>query len=361
MKIYSIIALGAACAATLASCSGDNHWQMTGQVHGADADTRLVVETSQNGRWYGVDTVTTDGAGRFQVSLQAPSRPGVYRLNLDGKYVYFPVDSLDRLTFTSTVKDFDTDFDLGGTTEAEMMKTIDKRLIAATASGGAAKVVADSLLKRELGRKILANPSGIVAYYIVNKRIEGRPLFNPTSSFDRRIIGAVANAYDENRPSDPRTAYLRKLYVSGRKASAATTIEAPEVPMFDIRLYDANGKEQSLAEAAKANKVVVLNFTTYSAEGGPVLNSVLNKVYQQYHGRGVQIYQVSVADDERLWLDTARNLPWISVYQPEAGDATPLLNYNVNMLPSTFVIANGEIRHRVIDPTKLDAVLDTVL
>lgn len=80
------------------------------------------------------------------------------------------------------------------------------------------RVVADSLLKRELGRKLLANPSGVVAYYIVNKRIGGMPLFDPANRLDHRIIGAVANAYERVHPDDPRTGYLRKLYLSGRQA-----------------------------------------------------------------------------------------------------------------------------------------------
>ncbi len=204
---------------------------------------------------------------------------------------------------------------------------------------------------------MLADPAGIVSYYILNKKLNGKPLYDPTNKTDIRIIGAVANAFDQYRPNDPRTAYLKRLFLSSRQPSATQTVTAEEVPLIDILLYDDKGQMQKLSDAAAANKVVVLNFTVYGAEAAPAYNIELNKAYERFHDRGMTIYQVSVDPDEYVWKQAARTLPWITVYNPSTASAENLLKYNVTALPTTFIVANGEIAERVDDITTLQQSL----
>ena len=98
------------------------------------------------------------------------------------------------------------------------MMEADRKLMDAVRAKGAESALTDSELKRELAQTILADPSGIVAYYIISKQINGRYLFNPADRMDNRVIGAVANAYSEKRPDDPRTSYLKQLYLANRVA-----------------------------------------------------------------------------------------------------------------------------------------------
>lgn len=359
-SLLTLGGLSVALMLSMAACSGSNQWKLSGNVKDAPENTSLIVEASQNGRWYPLDTLLTDDNGDFSLNREAAAHPGIYRLRMSDKVIYFPIDSIDAVTITTSMDRFDTDFHLSGTPAAEMMEAVDKRLMEAASQRPAREVVSDSLLKRELGRKLLANPSGIVAYYIINKQIDGQRLFDPSDKFDNRIIGAVANAYADSRPNDPRTEYLRKLFISGRP-KAVRSIEAAEVPMFDIQLYDSKGREQSLAETAKNHKVVILSFTNYSAPESTPFNNELHKIWKQYSPSGLAIYQVSVGDEEALWRNASGNLLWISVYQSENGDATPILNYNVSYLPMTYIIANGEIKERVDDITRLSSAVSRYL
>ena len=93
-----------------------------------------------------------------------------------------------------------------------------------------------------------------------------------------------------------------------------STIEAPEVSLFEIELYDNTGKLRKLSEVAADNKVVLLSFTVYGAEPSPAYNVELNKVYDRYSKNGLEIYQVGLDEDEYRWKQSARNLPWITVY-----------------------------------------------
>lgn len=132
------------------------------------------------------------------------------------------------------------------------------------------------------------------------------------------------------------------------------TIVAREIMLPEIALLDETGSKRSLDEVASQGKVVVLNFTAYSAEVSPALNLELAKIYDAHKAAGLEIYQVGFDADEFAWKQSARNLPWITVYNsPKAGEAT-LRDYNVGALPALFVInRHGELVERVEDPTRL--------
>ena len=80
-------------------------------------------------------------------------------------------------------------------------------------------------------------------------------------------------------------------------------------------------------------------------------------MYEKRHNQGLEIYQVAVDNDEFQWKQSARNLPWITVYNPPSTGSQILLNYNVSTLPTTYIIANGELVERVDDITKLDSAV----
>ena len=357
MKLsFSIIPAAVLAAAILAGCSSTPSWTVNGTVADADGST-LLLEASGRAGWYVTDSVRLLGNGSFSLSQPAVANPEVFRLRLDGKEIYFPIDSTETVTGTTSAAGFGTDYTLTGSTTAEMLAHVDARVRQAAATG------ADSILKRELSGMLIGDPSSVVAYYIVRKQIGGKPVFDPANPSDLRVIGAVANAYDQFRPNDPRTAQLKELFLAykglirGGSAAPADTIYATEVPLFDIKLYDNKGVDQSLIDVASKHKAVLLNFTLYTADASPALNLQLAKAYDRFHDRGLEIYQVAADPDEYAWRQSAANLPWITVYQTPVSPASNLLNYNVRALPATFLIVDGEIRERITDPTKVaDAV-----
>ena len=57
------------------------------------------------------------------------------------------------------------------------------------------------------------------------------------------------------------TEFLKRLFITNRRNSSGkvSTIEAPEVSLFEIELYDNTGKLRKLSEVAADNKVVLLS------------------------------------------------------------------------------------------------------
>lgn len=355
MKKYVSIA----CVITVLSSCNNNQWTINGEIEGA-ADKQILVEASGNGWWYPVDTVEVSNDGRFTVSRDAVGYPDIYRLNLDGKMIYFPIDSIETISVKSNVDRFDRDYVLSGSASADKMMKVDGLVNEVVAQKGEAAIATDSLLKREISTLLLEDPADIVAYYIINKRVGKTALFDAKNKTDLRVIGAVANAFAQKRPNDPRTEYLKGVYLSNRNVSLSVarndTVYIEESPLIDLKLSDNKGQMHSLSDLK--GKVVVLNFTMYGVAESTVFNMTLAEIYEKRKAYGLEIYQVAAGGDEFQWKQAAKNLPWITVYNSPVTDAANLMKYNVTNLPTTFIInRQGEIVERVDDVTALDAKL----
>lgn len=354
MKLSHIPAIAIVAATMLGSCSGNPSWTVKGTV--ADADSlKIILEAADNGVWYPVDSATVDKSGSFSFTQPAPRYPGIYRLSAGGQYIYFPIDSIETVTVSTSAGTFGSDFALSGSEAAALTSSADSVLNAALKVRTPREVVTDSVMKRSLAQSLLQDPAGIAAYYIISKRVGGFPLFDPAVKSDLRIIGAVANAYDHSRPGDPRAPYVKNLFLSHRP-SAGTAMEAGETGLFDISLYDNEGSLHSLLDVSKNGKVTVLNFTSYTAQGSTAFNNELMKLWRQYGPERIEIFQVAIDEDEYAWRQSARNLPWTTVYMSPADDARVLMSYNVMDIPTTFIInRNGELVERVDDITRASA------
>lgn len=342
--------------ALLCSC-GKAKFTVDGTVEGGGDTTTLVLEYSSNGSWFLVDSITTSG-GDFSVSEDAPEYPNIYRLRHNSQSIYLPIDSIDHITIKTKLKEFDTKYTLSGSEHAKQVMEVDKA--AMQFSGGKGTEAELKAWKRKLSEQLLQDPSGIVAYYIINKYIDERPLFDPLDDTDLKIIGAVANAFNTFKPNDPRTQYLVTVLLDGQKrrrqASSAPgdTLYAQVANLIDITLQDKNGVNQSLSKISSQGKVVLLNYTVYGADFSPAFNKILNDIYTRDHAKGLEIYQIGLDANEVDWRMAAKNLPWITVYDPMGVQSPNVTSYNVTGVPTVFIIGrNGEVVERVTDMSVL--------
>lgn len=356
----SVLILAALTAGVLASCGGGNQFKVEGSIEGAGDTTKVVLETAENGAWLFVDSVEVASDGSFKTAQPAPQWPGIYRLRAGDKTICFPIDSLDRVEVKTSLKAFATDYVLSGSDNAVKVMNIDKKAMQMAAKADPAALKA---WKKQLTDQILDDPSGMAAYYAINKYIGSEPLFDILDNQDMKIVGAVANAFNTFRPNDPRTGYLVNTLLDAQRRRREVSqngngnvVVASEIPIIDIDLQDNHGKQQKLSKVTSRGKVVVLNFTMYTADFSPMFNKTLADTYRKYAAQGLEIYQVSVDPDEFQWRQSAKNLPWICVIDPSSTRSRNLMSYNVTTIPTSFVInRQGEIVQRVDNASKLDA------
>ena len=345
----------------MAACSREGKFELSGTIAGSGDSTALVLEQSSDGLWYIVDTVRTTGDGEFQIKVLSPRFPAIYRLRtIDGQQICFPIDSLEHIVVNTALERFGVDYELSGSDDAVRMMNIDKKAMTfATTDTANGDFVA---WKDALAHDIAAEPLSMSSYYAINKWVGGKPLFDPSDSRDIRIIGAVANSFNEYRKQDPRTAYLVNLLLDAqhrRQAATApaTPIEVTETALLPIKLQDYRALSHDLQEVATGNRVVLLNFTMYDRPFSPALNRVINEVYESHHSKGFEVYQVSLDTDAVLWRQAAQNLPWITVYEPDGVNSRVVSSYAVDHVPTSFIIVNGELVARIDDATEIKAEL----
>ncbi len=363
MKRILIPALAALAAA--ACSSGPEGWSVEGTVAGGQG-RKMAIEGFNAGRWYTVDSVEIGRDGAFRYQAAAPAAVAeVLRLNLDGRTLYFPVDSVDAITVKADTAAFGTDYELSGTPAAEKILAIDRMIARSVADNGNEGALADSVLKAQLNDIAIADSTCIAAYYIVNKTIAGRPLYDLSRRRDLGVVGAVAQRFADMRPDDARTQWLTHIYLTARQlnnpaAATPVSLEAQESGLIDIVRYDNRGQRCSLAEIAAKGHPVLLNFINYDAESSPAYNVLLAEL--QRETPGLEIYQIAFDENEVEWKQKADNLPWTTVWNSPMDGVEVLMKYNVGALPLTYVIgADGIIRERVADPARLRAALRAAL
>ena len=371
-----------AIAVAVTSCN-DRRFTIGGDV--ADADGQMLyLESLATGRAVVLDSVKLDSKGSFKFTQDAPQYPEFYQLRLNGALVHFAVDSTETLTFSARASDFADGYELTGSDECTKMRIVvdesgklkrrinelnqavaDKSDRVETLRAEAMQALAE--YKEKMLNLVLENPASVTSYYIVFQRINGNAVFDPYYANDRKLIAAVATAFDMRYPESVRAKQLKDMTLAAMVAERAAqqtaqSIEAQSTSYIDVNLYDLRGRKQVLSDYVKKNRVVLLSFTAYQTEYSPAYNMKLAELYKRYKNRGFEIYQISLDTDEQAWKVAADNLPWVCVRDPQSAYSQNASVYNVKTLPTCFVIdKNDGIVKRIEKVNEIEGAIQSRL
>lgn len=324
------------CLLALDACSHDAEFKLKGEIAGGGDKTLFLERADLNGRWFVADSVRTDASGAFSLAAAAPDAPEVMRLRLNDEYVYFPVDSTETVSLTSKVPGFATAFDVKGSEDAVNLSRFEHDLLRFIPN--ASNPDSLSAFKRRVYSNYMQHSQGsVVSYYILTKIVDDKPLYNADSD-DYKYFAAVATAFKEFNPSDPRAGMLERVATEALKkrnadAGHQRVVEAEEVNLVEIALPDASGKVVKLSQNVGGSPTVLV-FANMLTQGAPELHAQLRKLAAQ----GIRIVEVSFDSDRIAWREAAQNLPWITLY---AGNDTAAekvaTDYNLGTLPTFFL------------------------
>jgi thiol-disulfide isomerase/thioredoxin len=140
--------------------------------------------------------------------------------------------------------------------------------------------------------------------------------------------------------------------------------EIPNItdPRLHIKLPDVKG--DSIALASLKGKVVLLDFWASWCMPCRAANKKLVKIYDRYKAQGFEIYSVSVDDEKSDWVKAIAKdrINWLQVNDPRSWGAQSAVNWNISVLPSTFLInKKGDVV--AIDPgeKKLESAIKDLL
>jgi thiol-disulfide isomerase/thioredoxin len=133
-------------------------------------------------------------------------------------------------------------------------------------------------------------------------------------------------------------------------------------PRLHIKLPDVKG--DSVALASLKGKVVLLDFWASWCMPCRAANKKLVKIYDKYKAQGFEIYSVSVDDEKRDWVKAIEKdkITWLQVNDPRTWGAQSAVNWNISVLPTTFLInKKGDVV--AVDPAekKLETAIKDLL
>ncbi len=384
---FKNICAAAACAlvvAALASCD-NRKFRVGGNITEA-TDSVLYFENMSLDGPVAVDSVKLGGDGSFSFSGKAPEAPEFYRLRIAGQIINLSVDSTETITVKAAYPTMATAYEVEGSAECATIKELALKQIGL--QGRVMAVERNAALGFDQARDSVARmieaykqdiklnyifkaPMRASSYFALFQALGNRLIFNPRESEDDiKAFAAVATSWDTYHPGSLRGKNLHNIAIEGmrtvrivRNNRAAAMVDASKINttnIIDIALSDNKGAVRRLTDLK--GKVVMLDFHVFGADGSTKRIMQLRDVYNKYHARGFEIYQVALDPDEHFWKTQTAALPWISVRDADGLQSHYLQLYNVQSIPTFFLVGrDNALDKRDVQIKDLDAEIESLL
>ena len=373
----------AAIAFAVMSCGGPEQAadvaKVDGVIEGAPASEVVIGKLDVN-QLVILDTLTTDQDGKFQYELE------VKKGNPEFVYVYYEgakvasllLEADDEVAVNVPVEGVPS---VDGSEESAKLIQVELEHAAMSAIfadyaaqlENASQSQYDKVVRqmtdnyREYNKKsikyVMENSHSLTAIPVLYRTLGDLPLF--AMSTDAVLFSSIADSL--------ATVYPESKFVKSLRADADARMAeldlirriemAEEVGYLDIELPGLDGSMKKLSEVD--SKVVLLYFWTSSRANQNNFNiDVLKKLYNDYHKKGFDIYQVSLDVDKVHWATTVmgQDLPWTNVCDIRGAASEYVTLYNLQALPAAFVISDGElVDGELVDEASFRKLLDKLL
>ena len=378
-KVLFLLALTLLC-----GCRQRETFCIEGNITGA-ADTVLYLEHLTLGEGAkAIDSVRLKKDGAFRFAKEAVGNPEFYRLRIGGQGINLGIDSTETIKVTASLDSMSFGYRVEGSGTCDTIRLLCLKL--ADLERKARRISTDrnytiqerdSMINRlveqyktEVKLAYIQNRYGTAySYYACFQTLGNQLVFDPMyDKSDLTWFRAVANAWNDLYPQSQRTENLVGIVKECQRQQAkpreiVLNIDGDkvrELGIIDMTFPDIHGQERTLSSLR--GKVVLLDFTAFSMDGSTERTLLLRELYEKYHDRGFEIYQVSLDPSEHLWKQRSEALPWVSVYCEEGLDSDMLTLYNVQHLPCYFLIdRNCDLQARQEDIPDLEKAIETLL
>ena len=342
-------------AATFASCSTDKGVATTisGRFVGSGVDTVYLERVSDN--FTSPETIdrvalADNGGFEFEFGIDEGTSPRFYRLAFEGgrRPVTLVVAPGDEIKLESA-GDIFLNYEVEGSEESALIKEFNREYF--TAVDRVARIAegidtgegmhrraydaACEAMQAQL-RFVGTHHDRLAAFYAIRHtaaeryipQLEGMGI---TVAHRRALVEGLMERY----PDSPYIAILEQE-ISTDETIIDLSRNVAEISYPDIELKDIYNRAHRLSSLD--GKVVLLYFWSAIDSVSNNVNAELKSLYERYHDKGFEVYQVSADSNISTWIEAVRQqkLPWISVY----GGTSPEVfsTYNVAGVPSAFLI-----------------------
>ncbi len=385
---FASVAMIMMMALAIVSCT-EKKFHVNGTISDAKDSTLYFENMSLNGPQV-VDSVKLDADGNFSFDGKASGAPEFYRLRIANQIINVAADSTETISIKASYPNMSAGYEVSGSEECSKIKELAllqmglQAQINAIANNPSLGVdaVEDSVQSVLVAYKnnvklnyIFKEPMKAYSYFALFQTFTlgnvSSLIFNPRSSEDDvKVFAAVATSWDTYYPKAERGKNLHNIAIEGmkdvriiRNERANMAIDSRKINtsgIIDIALQDNKGVTRRLSDLK--GKVVMLDFHIFASDNSLKRIMMLRELYNKYHAQGFEIYQVSLDPDEHFWKTQTAALPWISVRDADGTSSQNLINYNVQQIPTFFLIdKNNVLQKRDVQIKDIDAAIKALL
>ena len=349
----------------------------------ADAPSSdVIVKLLDINRFEVLDTVALDKTGKltYKVDVEKGQPEFIYLFRGETRIASLILNAGDNVTVTA---DTTGKYTVEGSEESVKLAEVEREYSAVLSRMTALAYRIDEAinpeyameLRSQLGKEYVSYYRSRVKYVMENSRsLSVVPIFYQVLGTELPLFGLTTDAIHMRNAADslelvyPESKYVKALRNEADRRFGYLELQnrivaASEVAYPEIELPDTKGQKRKLSEVDA--KVVMLAFWTAEDAAQKMFNlDILKPVYEEFHSKGFEIYQVSLDVDKGLWAQVVKEqqLPWISVCDSRGAASDYVTLYNLPGVPAFFIIANGElVDGSVIDEKSLRSIIKKYL
>jgi peroxiredoxin len=359
MSKFSRIAAAAAVALASVSCA---HVAKIDGVLEQAPSSEVIVKLLDVNKYEVLDTVAVDASGKFscKVDVQEGQPEFIYLYYGDRKIASLLLSEGDNVTVKA---DTMGNYTVAGSEESEKLAQVEKDYADVASRMDALakkleKVSGDeaAALSKQIYNEYVTYYRSRVRYVMENsKSLTSVPVFYQVLGENLPVFGQITDAIHFSNICDsletiyPDSKYVKALRKEAQERQSQMELTArlgtaEEIGFPDITLPDTKGNKVRLSDVE--SKVILVQFWTATEAAQKMFNmDVLMPLYNEYHSKGLEIYQIALDPDKVTWANVVKEqkLPWISVCDGLGANSPYIILYNIGALPSTFIISDGEL------------------
>ena len=368
----------------LYGCRQEKKFCIEGNIKGADSCMLYLEHLTLGEGTVAIDSVRLKEDGTFCFKAEAKGNPEFYRLRIGRQGINLGIDSTETVRVTASLDSMSFGYSVEGSSTCDTIRLLCLKLASLERKARSISTDRNYTLqerddmigelveqyKTEVKRDYIQNHyDAAYSYYACFQTLGNQLIFDPVlNKSDLTWLHAVANAWNEKYPGCQRTENLCNIIQECRRRQAKPreivldldSDKVRELGIIDMTFPDINGLDRTLSDLR--GNVVLLDFTAFSMDGSTERTLLMRELYNKYHERGLEIYQVSLDPSLHLWKQRCEALPWISVYCEEGLESDMLRLYNVQHLPCFFLIdRNCDLQARQEDISNLEEAIEKCL
>lgn len=350
MKNFSRLMAALLVLAAVFSCGKNT--RIEGNLH-EGAGREVIVKLLDVNRFQVLDTIKADASGNFAYGLDLkPARPEfIYLFYGDRQIASLLLQKGDRVkVLTDTLGAYSVE----GSEESAKLQQVESDYNAFLRDMNHI-LARETEVETALSRRYVSYYRDRLAYVVGNSHSltvvpvlfqqvnPSLPVFGQATDgiLMRNICDSLKTVYPESR-------YVTALEKEAKRRLDAMEVDnklknAEEVGYIDIVLPGIDGKPQKMSE--HLGKVTMLYFWSSTNEQKMFNMDSLIPIYQQFQGKGFEIFAVSLDADKAAWASAVRNqaLPWVNVCDTRGAQSPYITAYGIGTLPMAWFIVDGTI------------------